>query len=205
MSPAASDALVFFGATGNLAGENVEVAAWRIVGPALGCSTPVHEHEPGAWGPPGGGRAHRARRRLALPVREGGRILTARAGSGTAMTRSHGLARLAHAILGAWIGMLAPMSAPSPVAAQTPAAPAEIKRRAYQVADSTRTDRSCAASISDEDGRRLGQLDLLANYRITRHLLGYLGYSHFFTGAFINQSGPGRDSDFVYAALQYTF
>ena len=51
MSPAESDALVFFGATGNLAGENVEVAAWRIVGPALGCSTPVHEHEPGAWGP----------------------------------------------------------------------------------------------------------------------------------------------------------
>ena len=49
------------------------------------------------------------------------------------------------------------------------------------------------------------ELDLLANYQIIRHLLGYVGYSHFFTGAFINQSGPGRDSDFVYAALQYTF
>ena len=32
-----------------------------------------------------------------------------------------------------------------------------------------------------------------------------VGYSHFFTGAFINRSGPGRDRDFVYAALQYTF
>ena len=42
-------------------------------------------------------------------------------------------------------------------------------------------------------------------YQITRHLLGYVGYSHFFTGAFINRSGPGRDSDFVYAVLQYTF
>jgi len=56
------------------------------------------------------------------------------------------------------------------------------------------------------DARYVGaELDLLANYQITRHLLGYVGYSHFFTGAFINQSGPGRDSDFVYAALQYTF
>jgi hypothetical protein len=56
------------------------------------------------------------------------------------------------------------------------------------------------------DARYVGaELDLLANYQITRHLLGYVGYSHFFTGAFINRSGPGRDSDFVYAALQYTF
>ena len=59
------------------------------------------------------------------------------------------------------------------------------------------------------DGNRCryvgAELDLLANYQITRHLLGYAGYSHFFTGAFINRSGPGRDSDFVYAALQYTF
>ena len=45
---------------------------------------------------------------------------------------------------------------------------------------------------------------LVANYQMTRHLLGYVGYSHFFTGAFINRSGPGRDSDFVYAALRYT-
>jgi len=31
---------------------------------------------------------------------------------------------------------------------------------------------------------------LVANYQMTRHLLGYVGYSHFFTGAFINRSGP---------------
>ena len=49
------------------------------------------------------------------------------------------------------------------------------------------------------------ELDLLASYQITRHLFGYVGYSHFFAGAFIDRSGPGRDSDFVYAVLQYTF
>ena len=27
-------------------------AAWAIVEPILGTSTPVHEYEPGTWGPP---------------------------------------------------------------------------------------------------------------------------------------------------------
>jgi hypothetical protein len=49
------------------------------------------------------------------------------------------------------------------------------------------------------------EVDLLASYQVTRHLLGSVGYSHFFTGKFIERSGPGRDSDFVYTALQYTF
>ena len=56
------------------------------------------------------------------------------------------------------------------------------------------------------DARYVGaELDLLVNYQFNRHLLGYVGYSHFFTGPFIDRSGPGRDSDFVYVALQYTF
>lgn len=42
------------------------------------------------------------------------------------------------------------------------------------------------------DARYVGaELDLLANYQITRHLLGYVGYSHFFTGAFIDPSRAG--------------
>jgi len=49
------------------------------------------------------------------------------------------------------------------------------------------------------------ELDLLANYAITRHILGYAGYSHFFTGEFLRETGPSRDSDFLYAAIQYTF
>jgi hypothetical protein len=49
------------------------------------------------------------------------------------------------------------------------------------------------------------ELDLFANYSITRHWLGYAGYSRFFTGEFIRKTGPDKDSDFFYAAIQYTF
>jgi hypothetical protein len=36
-------------------------------------------------------------------------------------------------------------------------------------------------------------------------MLSYAGYSHVFTGEFINKTGPHKDSDFYFAALQYTF
>jgi hypothetical protein len=49
------------------------------------------------------------------------------------------------------------------------------------------------------------EIDLLATYNFTRHIQGYAGYSHFFTGEFLRKTGPSRDSDFVYAAIQYTF
>jgi hypothetical protein len=49
------------------------------------------------------------------------------------------------------------------------------------------------------------EMDLLATYDFTRHLQGYAGYSHFFTGEFIRKTGPSRDSDFFYTAIQYTF
>jgi len=49
------------------------------------------------------------------------------------------------------------------------------------------------------------EVDLLATYNMTRHLLGYAGYSHFFTGEFIRKSGPSKDSDFFYTAIEYTF
>jgi hypothetical protein len=56
------------------------------------------------------------------------------------------------------------------------------------------------------DARYIGaELDLLVNYQITRHILAYVGYSHFFAGEFLEQSGRGRDSDFFYGAVQYTF
>jgi glucose-6-phosphate 1-dehydrogenase len=44
MSDARSDALVFFGATG-------DEEAWRIVDPVLKGGTPVYEYERGTWGP----------------------------------------------------------------------------------------------------------------------------------------------------------
>ena len=49
------------------------------------------------------------------------------------------------------------------------------------------------------------EIDLLATYNFTRHLQGYAGYSRFFAGEFIRKTGPSRDSDFLYGALQYTF
>src|SRR2546425_6674667 len=49
------------------------------------------------------------------------------------------------------------------------------------------------------------ETDVLATYNITRHLQGYVGYSHFFTGEFISKTGKDKDSDFFYAAIQYTF
>jgi hypothetical protein len=49
------------------------------------------------------------------------------------------------------------------------------------------------------------ETDLLATYSINRHILVYGGYSHFFTGIFIKETGSASDSDFFYAAIQYTF
>jgi hypothetical protein len=49
------------------------------------------------------------------------------------------------------------------------------------------------------------ETDVYTTYNFTRHLLGYAGYSHFFTGEFINKTGPHKDSDFYYVALEYTF
>ena len=49
------------------------------------------------------------------------------------------------------------------------------------------------------------EMDLIATYDFTRHLQLYAGYSHFFTGEFIRKTGPSRDSDFLYGAIQYTF
>jgi hypothetical protein len=49
------------------------------------------------------------------------------------------------------------------------------------------------------------ETDLLATYNFARHLQGYTGYSYFFPGGFIHNSGPHKASNFFYAALQYTF
>jgi hypothetical protein len=41
--------------------------------------------------------------------------------------------------------------------------------------------------------------------RFTRHPLGYVGYSFFYAGEFIQKTGRDKNSNFVYGALQYTF
>jgi hypothetical protein len=53
------------------------------------------------------------------------------------------------------------------------------------------------------------ELDLLVNWQIERHTLIYAGYSHFFAGDFIQNTGKGsgadKDIDFLYAAMVFTF
>jgi hypothetical protein len=49
------------------------------------------------------------------------------------------------------------------------------------------------------------ETDLVATCQFDRHVLGYASYNHFFPGEFIRETGPARGSDYVYAALQFTF
>ena len=49
------------------------------------------------------------------------------------------------------------------------------------------------------------ELDLLLRYQLNTYTEVQFGYSHFFTGRFIEQSGPAKDVDFLYASIQFTF
>lgn len=61
-----------------------------------------------------------------------------------------------------------------------------------------------AAGGSDES--YIGsELDLLLTWQIDRHTQAYLGYSYFWAGDFIEDTGPSEDISYVYAALQFTF
>ena len=54
--------------------------------------------------------------------------------------------------------------------------------------------------------RVVGQeLDLTFTYTFDRHTKAELGYSHFFPGDFIQETGPSNDVDFLYLQVQYTF
>lgn len=62
--------------------------------------------------------------------------------------------------------------------------------------------RAGAAGSSKDLGT---ELDLTLKYKYDRHLVLVLGYSHFFPGQFIKESGPGGGIDFIYTAAQFTF
>ena len=49
------------------------------------------------------------------------------------------------------------------------------------------------------------EIDLLVRYQFDVHTALLAGYSHFFTGDFLRESGRGRDIDFGYWIFQYTF
>ena len=45
---------------------------------------------------------------------------------------------------------------------------------------------------------------MLINWQIDRHVAAYFGYSHFFAGDFLEETGPHEVIDFAYAALTFT-
>lgn len=49
------------------------------------------------------------------------------------------------------------------------------------------------------------ELDFLITWQFDRHIQIYGGYSHFFAGDFIEQTGASEDIDFAYMAFVYTF
>ena len=49
------------------------------------------------------------------------------------------------------------------------------------------------------------EIDLLVRYQLDVHIALVAGYSHFFAGNFLRESGRGRDIDFGYWIFQYTF
>jgi hypothetical protein len=49
------------------------------------------------------------------------------------------------------------------------------------------------------------EIDILLKYAYNVHTVILLGYSHFFPGKFIRQTGPDDPTDFIYASAQFTF
>ncbi len=45
------------------------------------------------------------------------------------------------------------------------------------------------------------ELDLTTTYRFARHFIGQLGYSRFFTGPYLEETGPSADMGFFYVSL----
>jgi hypothetical protein len=57
-----------------------------------------------------------------------------------------------------------------------------------------------------DDSRSIGsEFDAVINWQIQPHISAYVGYAHFFTGDFIDDTGPHSDMDFFYAAVTLTF
>ncbi len=49
------------------------------------------------------------------------------------------------------------------------------------------------------------EIDALLNVRLDSHATTYFGFSHFFAGNAIEESGPHEDADFVYVGMSYSF
>jgi hypothetical protein len=63
-----------------------------------------------------------------------------------------------------------------------------------------------AAVTSVTNDRNVGtEIDLTAKYIFNRYANVQFGYSHFFAGDFIDDTGPDEDIDFFYSQLGFTF
>jgi len=62
--------------------------------------------------------------------------------------------------------------------------------------------RAGSAGSASEVG---SEIDVWLDHRFDRHWTGLAGYSHFFAGEFIEQSGAHQDIDFYFVQAQYTF
>ena len=49
------------------------------------------------------------------------------------------------------------------------------------------------------------EMDIKATYSINSHTSMLFGYSHFFTGDFIEQTGASKDTDFFYTQVLFRF
>lgn len=49
------------------------------------------------------------------------------------------------------------------------------------------------------------ELDLTAIYKVNRHLVLMAGYSHFFPGGFVEDTGPDDDADWLYLQTTFSF
>ena len=47
------------------------------------------------------------------------------------------------------------------------------------------------------------ELDLMANFHLTKHQDVLVGYSHLFAGHFIKATGSGRDPELYYVQYSY--
>lgn len=62
--------------------------------------------------------------------------------------------------------------------------------------------RKGASGTSLEVGQ---EIDILLKYAYNIHTVLLFGYSHFFPGDFISQTGPDDPADFIYTSLEFTF
>jgi len=65
---------------------------------------------------------------------------------------------------------------------------------------------SFAQSISGAAGRHVGEeLDIIGTYEVAKAVSAGFGYSHIFTGQFLNSTTPGKDYNYPYVFANYHF